>query len=986
MKANDPSAVKNPERTDDINDQGLGRYLSPLAVWGLSFGCAVGWGSFVMPGTTFLPAAGPLGTLIGMLLGAAVMWVIGVNYHYLMNKYPDAGGTLTYTIKAFGYDHGYLSAGFLILVYVAIIWANATALALIGRSLFGDLFQFGFHYQVLGYDVYMGEVILSLAAIVTGGVICIYGKRLAVNLQIIFALILFFGIVVCAVGVFGSGRVDPGSLSPAFAPNDNSFISQVITIVALSPWAFVGFESVSNSTEGFDFPVKKTIWILSAALFTGMVAYILLALLAASVQPEGYTGWTEHIKDLANIGGLGGLPTFYTVDTVMGKTGTVILGAAAASAILTGLIGNYIAASRLLYSMAEKDILPGWFRKVNKGRSPMNALLFLMGISLVIPFLGRTAIGWVIDVNTVGATIAYGYASADALYLAGKEGDKKIQLSGIVGLVISIFFFFYFMSISAGAMSTESYLILAFWSILGFVYFRYVFSRDDDRRFGKSTVVWIGLLFLIFFTSLMWVKQATDEMTKRVVENISTYYEERYSYVEQQTVDQTEMYLSQQMNIVNRTLTTNSIIQMVLIVASLGILFSVYSTIARRERQSEIEMIAAQESNTAKTVFLSNMSHDIRTPMNAIIGYVNLAEREDITLEETKEYLARIKGSSQHLLALINDVLEMSRIESGKMELEPIAVDIRKTIGEVGDLFATQMDEKGIDFMVDTSGVRHSRVYCDKNRLNRVLLNLVGNAYKFTPEGGRVEVVVSETDSGTEDQGHYEIRVSDTGIGMSEEFAKKVFDAFEREKTSTVSGIQGTGLGMSITKSIIDMMGGEITVRTAQGKGTEFTIKLELRLQEETNGVNTESEYEEKTEDTEDTAGLTEDFKGMRLLLAEDIEINREIAGMLLANLGFTIDFAENGQEAVDKVAASVPGYYKGVLMDIQMPVMDGYEASRAIRALDDKELAGIPIIAMTANAFSEDVKNAMDAGMNAHVAKPIDMKVLKGVLQEVLL
>lgn len=986
MKANDPSAVKNPERADDINDQGLERYLSPLAVWGLSFGCAVGWGSFVMPGTTFLPAAGPFGTLIGMLLGAAVMWVIGVNYHYLMNKYPDAGGTLTYTIKAFGYDHGFLSAWFLILVYVAIIWANATALALICRSLFGDLFQFGFHYQVLGYDVYMGEVILTLAAILTGGLICIYGKRLAVNLQVIFALILFFGIVVCAVGVFGPGRVDPGSLSPAFAPNDNRFISQVITIVALSPWAFVGFESVSNSTEGFDFPVKKTIWILSAALLTGTVSYVLLTLLAASVQPEGYTGWTEHIKDLANIRGRGGLPTFYTVDTVMGKTGTVILGAAAASAILTGLIGNYIAASRLLYSMAEKDILPGWFRKVNKGRSPMNALLFLMGISLFIPFLGRTAIGWIIDVNTVGATIAYGYASADALYLAGKDGNKKIQLSGIVGLVISIFFFFYFMSFSAGAMSTESYLILAFWSILGFVYFRYVFSRDDDRRFGKSTVVWIGLLFLIFFTSLMWVKQATDEMTKRVVENISTYYEERYSYVEQHTVDQTELYLSRQMNIANRTLTTNSIIQMVLIVASLGILFSVYSTIARRERQSEIEMIAAQESNTAKTVFLSNMSHDIRTPMNAIIGYVNLAEREDITLEETKDYLAKIKGSSQHLLALINDVLEMSRIESGKMELEPIAVDIRKTIGEVRDLFATQMDEKGIDFMVDTSGVRHSRVYCDKNRLNRVLLNLVGNAYKFTPEGGRIEVVVSETDSGTEDQGHYEIRVSDSGIGMSEEFAKKVFDAFEREKTSTVSGIQGTGLGMSITKSIIDMMGGEITVRTAQGKGTEFTIKLDLRLQEEADGVLTEKAYEDKTEDTEDTAGLTEAFKGMRLLLAEDIEINREIAGMLLASLGFTVDFAENGQEAVDRIAASVPGYYKGVLMDIQMPVMDGYEASRAIRALSDKELAGIPIIAMTANAFSEDVKNAMDAGMNAHVAKPIDMKVLKGVLQEVLL
>ncbi|MBQ7563313.1 MAG: amino acid permease [Lachnospiraceae bacterium] len=970
----------NLERSEVTGKAGLQKYLSPLAVWGLSFGCAVGWGAFVMPGTTFLPAAGPLGTALGMLLGALVMWVIGVNYHYLMNRYPDAGGTMTYTIRSFGYDHGFLSAWFLILVYVAIIWANATALPLIGRNLFGGLFQFGFHYTVLGYDVYMGEALLSLAAIVLGGLIFICGKRLAVGLQIVFALVLFAGIVICAVAVFSGEGVSGASLSPGFAPDGAFKPSQIFTIIALSPWAFAGFESVSNSTAGFNFPVKKTIKIFTASLVTGAVSYILLTLMAASVHPEGYDSWTAHIKDLGGLSGLAGLPTFYAVNTVMGKAGVVILGVAALTAILTGLIGNYIAGSRLLYSMSEEDILPPWFGKLNADASPQNAILFLMGISLVIPFLGRTAIGWIIDVNTVGATIAYGYTSGDALYHAKQEGNEKVKLTGIIGLAMSVFFFFYFMAMSAGAMSTESYLILATWSILGFIYFRHVFKKDQERRFGKSTVVWIGLLFLIFFTSLMWVKQATDEITETVVDNISSYYETRNSETNPETVAQTEAYLQQQMLLADRVLTRNSIIQMILIMASLAIMFSIYTTISQREKQSEVEKVAAQESNRAKTVFLSNMSHDIRTPMNAIIGYINLAEREDMTLPQIREYLTKIKGSSQHLLALINDVLEMSRIESGKMELEPIAVDLRKAIGEVKDLFATQMSEKNIDFTVDTSHIKNSHVYCDKNRLNRVLLNLVSNAYKFTPEEGSVSVRVWEIDNEEKGVGKYELRVRDSGIGMSEEFAAKVFEAFERERTSTVSGIQGTGLGMSITKSIVDLMGGDISVQTAKDQGTEFTIRIAFKLQERPG-----EEEEAKEKQDSEPIELGVDFSRMRLLLVEDMPINREIANMQLTSVGFTIEFAENGQEAVNKVSASEPGYYDGVLMDIQMPVMNGYEAASAIRALPDPELSNLPIIAMTANAFSEDVKRAMDAGMDAHVAKPINLNILQNVLKEFL-
>ena len=1015
------------------------RAFSPLSVWALSFGCAVGWGAFVMPGTTFLPAAGPLGTVIGIAIGAIVMFIIGMNYHYLMNRYPEDTGTLSYTIRTFGYDHGFMSAWFLVLVYVAILWANATALGLISRKLMHDVFRFGFHYQILGYDVYFGEVLLSIAAIVICGMVCIAGKRFAAGVQVLLAILLFGGVAVCATMVLrahglngdihalypalldgmaggiadgmqaGSGRglsvANLAGMAPLFAQNGILPIRQIFTIVALSPWAYVGFESVSNATPEFRFPVKKTIWIFAAALFAGAFCYSMLTVMATRILP-GYHDWSAYIRELGEWGGVAGLPTFFAARVALAQRGISIpvLEIAAFAGIMTGLVGNFIAASRLLAAMAREGMLPQWFGKENDEGNPRNALLFLTGISVLIPFLGRTAIGWIVDVNTVGATIAYAYTSADAFVVARKEQNKRIQVTGCIGLVMSGVFFLYFMAWSAGAMSTESYLILAGWSILGFVYFRFVFGRDKDRRFGKSTIVWIGLLFLIFFTSLMWVKQASDDMTEKVVDNIRIYYEEHNTEMDAGAVAEAENYFAEQLNMADRVLTRNSIIQMVLIVASLAIMFSIYTTISKREKQMEIEKIAAQESNRAKTVFLSNMSHDIRTPMNAIIGYVNLAEREDITLEETKDYLGKIKNSSHHLLALINDVLEMSRIESGKMELEPIAVDLRKSLGEVRDLFATQMSGKKIDFTVDTAGIRDSRVYCDKNRLNRVLQNLVSNAYKFTPEGGKITVTAKQlmeqaeavsgntaenpettlqtsgTGNATGDFGTYEIRVKDSGIGMSKEFAAKVFEAFERERTSTVSKIQGTGLGMAITKSIVDLMGGTIEVQTEQGKGTEFIIRLSLKLQEmagETEAAAEDREAEEKQPAV--------DFSTMRLLLVDDVEINREIATMQLESFGFEVEIACNGEEAVQKVRKAKPGYYNAVLMDIQMPVMNGYEATRTIRSISDDAYAKIPIIAMTADAFSEDVKKALDAGMNAHIAKPINVDVMISVLSDVL-
>ena len=401
------------------------------------------------------------------------------------------------------------------------------------------------------------------------------------------------------------------------------------------------------------------------------------------------------------------------------------------------------------------------------------------------------------------------------------------------------------------------------------------------------------------------------------------------------------------------------------------------------------ELIAAKEraehSSKAKTNFLFNMSHDIRTPMNAIIGYVELSKNlhklcEVCTREHcpddvpTKmfDFLKKIEASSKHLLALINDVLEMSRIESGKLELEENPADLKEIFSEVYDMFATQMKSKNIDFKVETE-VENKFVLCDEQKINRILLNLISNAYKFTPSNGSIFVSMKQKNS-TAGFGNYELRVKDSGIGMTKEFAAKVFEPFTREKTSTVSKIQGTGLGMAITKNFVDLMQGKISVETAPNEGTEFIINLKFKLSEE-----------KISEVAEENISATEvDFAQKKLLLVDDIEVNREIAKMLLEGNGFIVDTAADGAEAVEKISASKVGDYDAVLMDIQMPIMDGYEATKKIRALKNKQLAKIPILAMTASAFSEDVQAAKDAGMDAHIAKPIDIPQMMKTLAEV--
>ena len=379
--------------------------------------------------------------------------------------------------------------------------------------------------------------------------------------------------------------------------------------------------------------------------------------------------------------------------------------------------------------------------------------------------------------------------------------------------------------------------------------------------------------------------------------------------------------------------------------------------------------------------YLPNLAHDVRTSMGEIIGLANLGLNAAGDTVRTRDCLLKIRSASEHLMSQLNDIMEMSRIESGKLVLNEVVCDISAIAEKASDIAAAYAADKLIKFGISTDKVQDRWVHCDTIRFERVLNNLLSNAVKYTPENGEIRLSLTQTECEREGYGRYELKVRDSGTGMSEDFVAEIFDAYGRERSSTIEGLQGTGLGMAITKKIVDAMGGGISVTSEPGEGSEFTVVLELKIAE---ALQDDEEWLISTPENEGV-GYGRDFRGERILLVDDNGINRQIARGILKAYGFIIEEAENGQEAVEKIENSESGYYDLVLMDVRMPVMNGYEATSRIRAMEDKARANIPVIAMTANSFEEDIKAAKDVGMNAHIAKPIEIPVMMEVLSEIL-
>ncbi len=387
----------------------------------------------------------------------------------------------------------------------------------------------------------------------------------------------------------------------------------------------------------------------------------------------------------------------------------------------------------------------------------------------------------------------------------------------------------------------------------------------------------------------------------------------------------------------------------------------------------EVEKNRANQANLAKSRFLSSISHDIRTPMNAIIGYTNLAKDYFNDQNKLQDYLEKIKISSDHLLSLINDVLDMSRIESGQMKLKEEPFSLLQVIDELKNIFISTVKEKDLSIKIELIDVVHEYIVCDKMRISQIFINIVSNAIKYTNPKGIITIKVIEEPSNDDTMASFKFSIKDTGIGMTDEFKKNIFEPFAREDRLSLSRIEGTGLGMSITKKIIDLMNGTIKVNSTLGVGSEFIVSLRLKIA---------NDYKTNIEN-EDNNNLK--ISGKRILLVDDLAINREIVMTFLEMVGAIVETAENGEIALEMLKMSTPNYYDLVLMDVMMPVMDGYQATKEIRKLEDKKISNIPIIAMTANAFEDDRQNAINAGMNDYISKPIKVETLYSVIKKYL-
>ncbi len=1391
----------SPKLHSDSSPGGLKPGFTPLGMWAFSIGTSIGWGSFIVTCSAYLQKAGVLGTIFGLLIGMVVILVITWNLQYMIRKLPDAGGIYGFEKHIGGKDLGFVALWFVLLTYLAILWANVTSLPLFARFFLGDTFKFGFRYQFFGYDVWLGEALLSVCALLLIGLLCANSSRLPNRIMIVAAFAFAVGFAVCAViAIFRHEAAF--SYAPLYTEGSGAF-AQIVRIAAISPWAFIGFENISHFSEEYDFPVKKVRGILISSVLVTTLLYLFVSLLSVSAYPPEYENWLAYIRDMGNLKGIKAVPAFYAADHYLGQAGVTVLMISLFAVILTSLIGNLLALSRLLFAAGRGGEAPRSLAKLNSRGIPSKAVFAVVVVSLFIPFLGRTAIGWIVDVTTLGATIIYGLISHGAFRCAQKENDRTEQYTGMLGMLLMVVFIMLLLIpglLPFHAMETESYILFIVWSILGLIYFRVLIRHDEHREYGQRVIVWVLLLVLVLFASMMWVSRATENAANEAVERIFEYHESHPADDSVESVrEERAAYLQEQAQSIASTNTLYSAVSLglfVLVVIMMlnnyrdtqklgerlteaedeamaarkiaelkqsisslfdnmpgltftkdaktgvylacnqafadyahketpesviglsdaeifdpetaahfirddqialsmdkpfiffedvpdaagnprqfqttklkyiddvgrecvlgicsdatdnvrirhddimnredyenarnaGIMYThIAQTLARdytdmfyvnldteefieyrrngensalsemrrgwhffsdckaemsenvypedreafleamdrrtlmkalsrkdtfmmtyreisanepvyvsmkislmeadehfiivgitnvdaemREAMAKSEALAealtsAEDANKAKTSFLSCMSHEIRTPMNAIIGLDTLALRDETLSGQTRDYLTKIGASARHLLNLINDILDMSRIESGRLVLRREVFSLSAMLEQINTMVTSQCSDKGLTYECRILNDMGDSFIGDDMKLKEVLINILSNAVKFTEAPGSIRLTAERT-ADFEDQSTLRFVIRDTGIGMDKDFIPKIFDTFSQEDGSRTTKYGSTGLGMAITKRIVEMMNGTISVESEKNVGSEFAVTVTLRkadqkgLDLETsidpsafhvlvvdddkiaaeharmvldevgiradictsgeealrmmevqhtkhkpynlvlmdwsmpgmNGLEASAEIMNRY-DAESTvvvltaynwddiheeaqrigvnnflskplfaANVIEQFEqiarrnnmaffkekkradltGRRILLAEDMEINAEIMTDILEMENIEVDHAKNGRIAVEMFEDSDEWTYAAILMDVRMPEMDGLEATQEIRDMDRDDAAKIPIIALTANAFDEDVQRSMQAGMNAHLSKPVEPDVLIRILGELV-
>ena len=1379
---------------------GLRPGFTPLGMWAFSIGTSIGWGSFIVTCNTYLQKSGVLGTVFGLLLGMAVILVITWNLQYMIRTAPGAGGVYTFQKRVGGNDLGFLAFWFVLLTYLAILWANITSLPLFARFFLGHTFQFGFHYHIFSYEVWLGEALLSICAVVVIGLLCALSSRGPNHIMVAAALIFALGFTVCAV--IAVVRHAAGfSYEPMYLESSGAF-AQIVRIAAISPWAFIGFENISHFSEEYAFPVKKVRGILISSVLLTTVLYLFVSLLSVSAYPPEYESWLAYIRDMGDLEGIKAVPAFYAANYYLGQTGVTVLMLALFGVILTSLIGNLMALSRLLFAAGREEDAPRALARLNARGIPGVAICAVVAISILIPFLGRTAIGWIVDVTTLGATLIYGLISY-AVYRHAQESERPAEkVTGILGLALMAIFVLLLLIpglLPFHAMETESYVLFIVWSVLGLIYFRRLVRRHKHGAHSQRIIVWALLLVLVLFASMMWVSRVTENAANEAVERIYEYHQSHPEHDSGASVEERITYLHEQAKEISSTNTLYTTVALGLFIIVISMMLNNYKdakqlgerlveaeneasaakkiaeltksitslldnmpgltftkdaetgvylacnqafadyahkespagvvgltdaeifdaetaahfiaddklalsmdtpylffeevpdaagnqkkfqttklkytdstgracllgmcqdttemlriqhenamtkeayenalstsvmythiaqTLARdytdmyyvnvdseefieyhrgsgssalsemrrgwhffsdckaelservypddreaflsamnrralmealsrkntfittyrqngetgpiyvsmkvsrmedderfiivgitnvdaemRDAMAKSEALAealtaAEDANKAKTSFLSSMSHEIRTPMNAIIGLDALALRDETLSEQTHDYLEKIGDSARHLLSLINDILDMTRIESGRLVLRKEVFSLNLMLEQINSMVMSQCGDKGLTYECRILTPLYESYIGDDMKLKEILLNILSNAIKFTDAPGSVTMTVEQAASYAE-QSTLRFRIRDTGIGMDRDFLPQIFDIFAQEDSSRKTKYGSSGLGMALTKRIVEMMNGTISVESEKGVGTEFSVTVTLRhcaqkeedpdsvfdpsalhvliVDDDTiaaehaqtvldevgiradccaggeealhmieiqhakkkpynlvlmdwnmpgmNGLEASAEikklyggetavailtayswddiqadaqrigvYSFLTKPLSPASVLEEmeqiarrnnltvhkekkraDLRGRRILLAEDVEINAEIMMDVLEMEGIETDHAENGKIAVEKFSESAPGTYAAILMDVRMPEMDGLEATAAIHALPRPDAKRIPIIALTANAFDEDVQRSLQAGMNAHLTKPVEPAHLYQALGELI-